>query len=256
MVRQNMWRVAKSDYLKLLPILGLAFYIAFIPNQNYLYPVHIDEWVHLAYSKAMLQAQNVTFLDPFSGQSTMGFGSNMYVGFHLFWGVFQKISGISWLTIFRYFPGIIFMLVVLVVYVLAKRRGFGWEAALFTSLIPTTVGIMGPAFMIPLAMGLVFIPLCLFLAFSFRTGWSYLVLFIFMSFLISIHAVTALGLAIILTPYILLNLKGSFKHSLGIALALGIPLLVPFFLIPQAGHTDLRFSSHRQWSLRRFAAGV
>ncbi len=51
---QNMWRLAKSDYLKLVPILALAFYIAFIPHLNYPYPVHIDEWVHLAWSKAML----------------------------------------------------------------------------------------------------------------------------------------------------------------------------------------------------------
>ncbi len=72
MVWQNMWQVAKSDYLKLLPILMLAFYIAFIPHQNYPYLVHIDEWVHLANAKAMLQAGDATFLDPFSGQSPVG----------------------------------------------------------------------------------------------------------------------------------------------------------------------------------------
>ena len=228
MVGQNVWRVARSDYLKLLPILGLAFYIAFIPNQNYLYPVHIDEWVHLAYAKAMLQAQDVTFLDPFSGQPPVGLESKLYIGYYLFWGVFQDISGISWLTIFRYFPSIIFIFTALSTYVLARRWGAGWEAALFTSLIPTTIGILGPAFMVPLAMGLLFIPLCLFLAFSFRTGWSYLVLFIFMAFLISIHAATAIGLFILLVPYILLNLSGGFKHSLGIALAIVIPFLVLF----------------------------
>ena len=133
-----------------------------------------------------------------------------------------------WLTIFRYFPGIVFIFVVLSVYILARRQGFGWEAALFTALIPTTVGILGPAFMVPVAMGLIFFPLCLFLVFNFRTGWSYLVLFIFISFLLSIHAATAVGLAIVLAPYILLNLKGSFKHSLWITLAIVIPFLAPF----------------------------
>ena len=42
------------------------------------------------------------------------------------------------------------------------------------------------------------------------------------------HAATAVGLVIILAPYILLNLKGNFKHCLGIMLALGIPFLAPF----------------------------
>jgi len=228
MGRKNIWRLAKSDYLKLLPILGLAFYIAFIPHSNYPYPVHVDEWLHLAYSKAMLGTGSTTFVDPFSGQMTIGLSSNLEAGFHLFWGVFQQISGISWLTIFRYFPGIIFMMTVLSVYVLARREGFGWEAGLFTCLIPTTVGILGPAFMVPMAMGLMFIPLSLFLAFNFRTGWSYLVLFIFTCFLLSIHAPTAIGLVIILIPYLVLNLKGNFKHSLGITLAIAIPFLAPF----------------------------
>jgi len=216
MSRQNAWRLAKSDYLKLLPILGLAFYIAFIPHSNYPYPVHIDEWVHLAFSKAVLRA------------GSTGVAPIMEASFHLFWGVFQSISGISWLTIFRYFPGIVFIITVLSVYILARREGFGWEAALFTCLIVTTVGILGPAFMVPVAMGLLFIPLSLFLAFNFRTGWSYLVLFMFTCFLLAIHAPTAIGLVIILIPYILLNLKGSFKHSLGVTLAIAVPFLAPF----------------------------
>ena len=52
----------------MLPIMALAFYIAFIPHQGYPYPIHVDEWVHLAFSKAMVQAGSTTFVDPFFGQ--------------------------------------------------------------------------------------------------------------------------------------------------------------------------------------------
>ena len=179
---KDLWHLAKCDYLKLVPILGLAFYIAFIPHLNYPYPIHVDEWVHLAWSKAMIGTGNVNFVDPFTGYSIMGIRNNLEAGFHLFWGVFQSVSGISWLTIFRYFPGVILMITVLSVYILARREGFGWEAALFTCLIPTTVGILGPAFIVPVAIGLLFLPLSLFLAFNFRTPLSYLVLFIFTCF--------------------------------------------------------------------------
>ncbi len=228
---QNVWRLAKSDYPKLVGILALAFYLAFIPHSNYPYPVHIDEWVQMAFSKAMLRAGSVTFPDPFFGQSIIALRFNMETGFQLFWGVFQNISGISWLTIFKYFPGIVFMVTVLSVYLLARREGFGWEAALFTCLVTTTVGILGPGFLVPVALGLLFIPLSLFLAFNFRTGWSYLVLFVFVCFLLSTHAATAMGLAIILAPYILFNLRGNFKHSLGLTLALAIPFVAPFVLM-------------------------
>ncbi len=231
---QNIYRTLKSDYVKLLPIMALAFYLAFIPHHNYPYLVHLDEWMHLAYTKAMLQAGSTTFIDPFYGEwtesligSNLGLGAHLRFGFYLFWGVFHQISGISWLTIFKYFPSLVFLITVLSVYVLAKRQGFGWEAALFTCLIPTTVGILGPGFLVPVAMGLLFFPLSLFIVFNFRTGWSYVVLFLFTCFLLAMHPVTAMGLVIILVPYIILTLKANFKHSLGMTLAIIVPFVGP-----------------------------
>ena len=235
MTLSNVHKIPKTDYLILLPIMALAFYIAFIPHHNYPYPLHVDEWINLVRCKGLMEAGSITFTGSFL----------LETGFNLFWGVFQTISGISWMDIFRYFPGIILIITVLSVYILARRQGFGWEAALFTCLIPTTVGILGPAFLIAMSLGLLFMPLSLFLAFNFKTGWSYLTLFIFVCFLLTLHAPTAVGLAIILVPYILLNLKGSFKHSLGLTLALALPFLVPFpwifhMLLPTA---KLLFSS-------------
>jgi len=227
MNQNNTHIIPKSAYL-ILPVMALAFYIAFIPHQGYPYPLHIDEWVHLANSEAILKAGSTTFNDPFLGVSAKGLSSNLEAGFHLFWGIFHQISGISWLTIFRYFPGIIFAITVLSVFVMGQRRGFGWEAALFVSLIPTTVGILGPSFLVPVAMGLLFVSLSLFIAFNLRGVWSYIVLLLFTCFLLSIHAPSAICLVIILVPYILLNLRGNFKHSLGMALALVVPFLAPF----------------------------
>ncbi len=217
----------KSDYFKLLPILALAFYIAFIPHADYPYAVHVDEWLHIAESRAMLDAGSTTFPGAFSG-GMVNPTSNLETGFQLFWGLFQNISGVPWMTIARYFPGVIFMLTVFSVYVLARRQGFGWEAALATCLIPTTVGILGPAFLVPVAMGLPFIPLSLFVAFNYKNFWSYIAILLFTTFLISIHAPSAISLVIILTPFIVLNLKGDFKRALGITLALIVPFLAPF----------------------------
>jgi hypothetical protein len=74
-------------------------------------------------------------------------------------------------------------------------------------------------------MGLLYIALFLFIAFYCRGWLSYVVLSIFSLFLFSMHAATAVGLFIVLTPYILLNLRGNFKHSLAITLAVVIPFL-------------------------------
>ena len=228
-------RLVKSDYFKLLPILALAFSLAFIPHIDYPYLVHVDEWVQLAYSETIIRAGDSIFANPFYGEplegltgSAEGIGQYLKIGAYLFWGMFHQISGIPWLIIYRYFPGIIFILTVLSVYILAQRQGFGLAAAFFTCLIPTTVGILGPGFLAPVTLALPFIPLSLFLAINFRTGWSYLALFIFTCFLAITHAATAVGLVIVIAPYILLNIKGNFRHSLYLALALAIPFLAPF----------------------------
>ena len=228
MTLPNVRRILQHDYLMLLPILVLAFYIAFIPHQNYPYALHVDEWVHLSQSKAMLHQGSTTFVDTFSGQSITTLSSNLEAGFHLFWGIFQAISGISWMTIFRYFPSIIFLITVLSVYIFARREGFGLEAAFLTCLIPTTVGILGPAFLAPVSIGLLFTPLILFLAFNFRTVRAYILIFILICFLLAIHAPSAICPIIALAPYILLNIRGNFKHSMGITLALVLPFLVIF----------------------------
>jgi len=221
-----MWQLAKSDYIKLLPILALAFYMAFIPHLEYPHAVHIDEWVHIAYNNSLLQVGSIYHTDPFTGQSASWGIQFLESGFHVIFAVFYKISGISWVTIFRYFPSIIFMMTALSVYILARREGFGWEAAFFTCLIPTTVGIMGPAFLVPVAMGLIFVPLSLFLVLNFRTPWSYLLLFVFTCFMIITHATSAICLIIIIVPCILLYLKSEPKHGLILILVWAIPFLV------------------------------
>ena len=227
MTIRNLGKVLQLHYLALLIILGLAYYIAFIPHQNYPYPLHVDEWVHMARAEALMKTGNVIFADPFSG-GLMGLGENLEASFQLFWGVFQTISGISWVTIFRFFPGVVFIITVLSVYVLAQREGFGLEAAFFTLLIPSTVGVLGPAFLVPVSLGLLFTPLILFLALNFRNVWSYLLIFAFICFLLAIHAPSAIYPIIALAPYILLNLKGNFKRSLWLVLALVLPFLVIF----------------------------
>ena len=223
-----MSKLLRSDYLKLVPILALAFYLAFIPHQGSPFPVHVDEWVHLACAKEIMSnAGTAGLTSPFSGGAPI-WNQTIELGFHLFWGIFQQITGISWLFIFKYFPAIIFLLTVGSVYVVARREGFGWEAAFFTCLIPTTVGILGPGFLVPVAMGMLFIPLSLFVALNLRGWQSYVLLFIFTCFLALIHGAAAVCLVIILLPYIVLNLRKDLKHALGLTAALIIPFIAPF----------------------------
>jgi len=212
--------------LLLILILLLAGFTAFIPHIGYAYPLHVDEWMHLTYAKTIAQTGAISFPDPFTGEGTVGPGTNVWLGYHIIMATVQKVSGIDWLVLWRFGPSVIFMLTVFCVYVFANKQGYGLEAAFFTCLIPTTGGLLGPAFMVPMALGLLFIPLSLYIAFYIKSWLSYLLLFIITCFLWSMHPTTAAIQGIVLLPFILINLKGNARRSLGLLAALLLPVLI------------------------------
>jgi len=114
--------------------------------------VHLDEWLQMDFSEEIINEGRVLgFTNPFTGQGTDG-NQIFEAGSHLFWAIFLRICAIPWPIISKYFPIIISSINVLLVYVLAQRHGFGLEAAFYTCLISTTVGLLVPGFIVPVAM--------------------------------------------------------------------------------------------------------
>ncbi len=215
----------RSDYLKLAAILGLAMYLVFIPHSSDPYPVHLDEWWRMAESNAMMEIEDVTATDPFYAPPKASNAPGLEAGFCMFWGLFHEISGLSWLTIIRYFPLLIFAIDVITAFLLGRRKGFGWQAALMVSLIPTSVGILGPGFLVPVAMGLPLVLLLLYIALTFRHLPGYVALFLLMCFLLLMHPPSAAALVLLIGPYILLSFKDEWKHGLATGLSLALPFL-------------------------------
>jgi len=127
-------------------------------------------------------------------------------------------------------------------YAFGKRRGFGLGAAFLVALIPTTVRFLGPAFLVPVALGLTFIPLTLLtlqrLMFDLRGP---VVLFLIFVSLLFIHPPTLAvisGIAVI--HFILFSLPagergGSRAWQSVVALALLLSVCVlTFFWVPSA----------------------
>ena len=215
-----------TEVVILALILGLAGYVAFIPHIDYAYPLHVDEWVHWASANEILSAASLQDLSsPFSGGEPI-LNQTYELLHHLYLATFYEVTGIPWLAVFRFFPSLTFAATVLAVYILARRSGFGWEAALFASLTPTTTGILGPAFVVPMALALVLVPLALFLALHLRGFVSYLALFVLSVSLTGMHVPTLMALVLLLVPYLILNLRRNPGRSVAIMLALGIPPLV------------------------------
>ncbi len=215
-----------------LIIIIIAIFMAYIPHLEYPYPVHHDEWMKMAYSHALSNAGSLTYTEPFSEQTTIsGITGDLENGFYVFCVVLQQISGIDWTDLFTYFPAFIFAITVMSVYILSRRQGFGLEAAFFTSLLPTSIGILGPAFMVPQSIGIMYLPLMLFLAFNFTNWPAYLLLFLINSSLLIIHGPTAIVICIILFSYIVVIFRRRPLNGLMLLLILIAPflLMIAFF---------------------------
>lgn len=212
--------------LLLVPVLGLAFYMAFIPNLGYQFPVHVDEWLHIVHANSLMAAGSVHYADPFYGVGTGGIVGAFEAGFHALTGIFQRLSGLSWETIVRFGPGVIFMFTIATVYLLARREGYGLAAAFFACLIPSTVGVLGPAFFVPMVLCLPLICLVLYLAFYHRSAWSYVTIALLAGFIIVAHAPSAILLALLMLPVTLVYLKWERKHGLVLLLMVVLPFLV------------------------------
>jgi hypothetical protein len=46
----------------------VAFYIAFISRQNYLLPLYVDEWNHIAFIEEIVESGRMIEINSFSGE--------------------------------------------------------------------------------------------------------------------------------------------------------------------------------------------
>lgn len=220
------WGYRHGSALLLVPVLCLAAFTAYIPHRNYPYALHTDDWIQMANANAVIRAADVTYPDPFTGTGTVVLGDNLELGDSVFWGLFHDLSGLDWMGLLRYFPSVVFMMLVLAVFVLARKLGFGWESALFAALIPSTVGILGPAFLVPVILGMLMNCLMLYLA-LFRRGWpAALVIAIFVFALIVMHAPSALIFVLLVLPFALMSFKGDVRRGVSLLAAILVPFLV------------------------------
>lgn len=196
----NISRNQLAQYLGLSLILAFAFFMAFIPHLDYAYPIHTDEWYHFGWSQALTQAETIAFAEPFLGEWTVF--DHHEIGFHLFLTQIRLLTGLSWIKIFLFLPGVIFMLTVLVSFTIGQRANFGLGAAFFVTLIPTTVRFLGPSFLTPAALGLFFLAAILFLLHCCEINRvKAVVLFLLLAFLFLSHPPTGIAASVLCLIY-------------------------------------------------------
>ena len=146
----------KINLILLAIFIFLAVSLNFIPHIDYSYPLHVDEWVHFQYSNHL------------SSDTPLYFGgevNSLEAGFHYLLATLNS-AGVPYVFMFTFFASLVTILICLGVFILTRRlfnETAGVFAVLFIALLKSTVMILGPVFFVPMAIGMFFIVISLFL---------------------------------------------------------------------------------------------
>jgi len=231
-----------QEIILLLLIILLGIFITYIPHLEYPFPLHVDEWHHIALAEEIAKTGSFLQYYPYTGKPAT---HDLEIGYHMLLAGIQALTGLG----IRMFilTGLFTIASILSVFTLARRWGedIALLSALFVAIIPSTLAIGGPVFLIPVNLSLIFIPIGLKLAFDAKSAKHYLGLFSVCLFLLLSHPPSAAALLLVLSVYLTLNFKNKGRQ-LFLTLLLSILIALPNYLpyIQEKGIQSAVFSSH------------
>jgi hypothetical protein len=224
----------KKEHVLLIVVILFAIILNSVPRIDYAYPRHVDEFIHFQYANHLSSSSTL-----YTGQEY----ASLEAGFHCLLAGLNSI-GISYLFMFRFFSLIITLLLCLGVYIYTKRK-FSTTAALFSvlfiGLLSSSSMLLGPGFFVPMAVGMSFLLIALFLIDIDSKLWI-----ILLAASLIIHPPSGIAMLVLINIEFLFKKKDYFKN-LGyqlIAFLIALPLFLPVFIKEGAGSVS-RLSFHR-----------
>jgi hypothetical protein len=167
-----------------------------------------------------------------TGQSPLYFGQeykSLEAGFHFLLAITNTL-GTPYQFMFEFFPSIITSLICLASFILTRKiwnETAGLYSVLFIALLQSSVAILGPVFLVPMALGLFFILIGLYLTEINSSLW-----FIVLAFLLVMHPPTALAFFVLINIKFLINRESYWKNIPLQALAglIALPLYLETFM--------------------------
>ncbi|HUR60855.1 MAG TPA: hypothetical protein VM286_00630 [Candidatus Thermoplasmatota archaeon] len=130
-----------------------------LTNHDVPYPVHVDEFYHLAQQASLERSGHVSYPAPYTGEETgteffsvQGFRTER--GFELAMVQVHQLTGLSLAAQFRFLPAVQSAVTALTLYALLWPAAGSIAAVVLVAAIPTSVRFLGPAFLVPSAFGL------------------------------------------------------------------------------------------------------
>jgi hypothetical protein len=235
---REIW-ASHSSALRLTGLAGIllfSFWVGMSPHWDYIYPLHVDEWFALGYTQSTLNYGSLEYPNPYSPWEV---SLHPEMGFHLLLGFLETVTGLSWMSLYRIAPGVLLALLAFLTYAFGHRSGFGWAAALFVPLIPTSIRTLGPAFVVPVTAAMMFIPVTLLLLNTMEEksqGKSLWLLLVLIGGTIFVHPPTEVAITVLAVLYLagfVLSALAQKRYGEGVSLllAIGVRMMIPVVIL-------------------------
>ncbi len=213
-----------------LAILGILVYY---PHFTYGYPLHADEWHHLAFANKIIETGHL-FTDPYEGFRVVHEES----GFHSFLAGFFLFTGFNPLRDYTFLPALMAMLMGLALFVFIRQITgsalAGVFGMLFYGLLKSDTGIFGPMVLTPFMFALFFgvvVFISLFRWAETKDNRYIYAVIILLAFMLSIHASLAVFTLLLVIVVLIVErvpLKKFVPHVTALLILLLAFLLLAF----------------------------
>jgi hypothetical protein len=210
----------KVNLILLILFITIALITNYLPHLNYSFPIHVDEYVHYQYS------------NHFSNNAPLYFGQDnksLEAGFHYLLATLNSL-GVPYLFMFNFFASLVTLIICLCVFITTRKlfsERAGIYSIVFIILLKSSASILGPSLFVPMAIGMSFIPLMIYLIQINSKAWMIL----FPAILI-IHPPTAMAILLLINIQFIYLKKNYFNNLISMIIAglFALPLYLPTFL--------------------------
>lgn len=197
-------------------------------GDDYPYPIHVDEHVHMALSAQAARQQDPFFDDPYTGRphgaDPLDVRGNVRErGFWVGLAQVHQLTDVEYGSLFRLLPALWAAGLGALVYFLVRPGPGAVASAAAVAALPTSVLFMGPGFLVPIAFGMSWVVATALVASRARGAAQVLGLMALITGAFFIH-LTAGGAAIVTGLVATLARPGRLADRLGLAAASLVPL--------------------------------
>ncbi|OYT53883.1 MAG: hypothetical protein B6U72_04665 [Candidatus Altiarchaeales archaeon ex4484_2] len=134
-------------------------YTTYMIHEDYMFPLHSDEWQDLARATSIIEHRNIVMRNPYLKEETHQF--DLEIGFNLFLAEFFILTGVDPVLFYQYLPAITSLIAGLALFVFVYEL-FGdfypaFLSTVFLAGLKGTIFLLGTWFMVAMSLSIPFI---------------------------------------------------------------------------------------------------